>query len=488
MEFGGLSWVFTLENGEDESEGVGDEGVEEIEDLVAVGLSLLTLSAVIPSFTHPSCYSNSNTATSCHPPQYQVILFFCSLYLVAIAQGGHRTCVQAFGADQFDGQDPEESKSKSSFFNWWLFGLCGGSICSQLILTYIQDNLNWGLGFGIPCVCTVLALAVFLLGRKNYRYSRCDDNINPFGSFLRVLVAAVRNRRATPPTATVDEEGEAPLLPTGSNQFRFLNKALVIEADNSMEGWVTCNVSEVEEAKAVLRLVPIWATCIIYGTVYAQYHTFFTKQGATMDRKIGKGFQIPPASLQFFTSFSVLLFIPIYDRLLVPMARNFTKIPSGITMLQRIGIGIVLSMIAMVVAALVEMERLETAIDSKIVDIPKATIPMSVWWLVPQYILFGISNVFTRVGLQEFFYEQMPNRLRSVGLALYLSIFGVGNLLSSFLISGIEKVTGGDGQQSWFSNNLNRAHLDYFYWLLAILLAVGFVVYLYFAKSFIYSR
>ncbi|KAG6738776.1 hypothetical protein POTOM_058398 [Populus tomentosa] len=108
---------------------------------------------------------------------------------------------------------------------------------------------------------------------------------------------------------------------------------------------------------------------------------------------------------------------------------------------QRIGTGIFLSVATMVIAALVEMKRLKTAQEHGLVDLPDVTIPMSFWWLIPQYVLFGIAQSFTMVALQEFFYDQVPSDLRSVGISLKLSIFGAGNFLSSFLISVIEKAT-----------------------------------------------
>ena len=262
----------------------------------------------------------------------------------------------------------------------------------------------------------------------------------------------------------------------------------MLSLDCHKEEGKACTISEVEEAKAGLRLFPIWATSLVYAIVYAQHSTFFTEQGATLDRTLFPGFKIPAASLQSFINLAIVLFIPIYDLIFVPIARAFTAKPSGITMLQRIGIGMLLSAASMVVAALVEIIRLKTAQDYGLVDLPNVTIPMSIWWLVPQYVLFGIADVFTMVGLQEFFYDQVPNELRSVGLGLYLSIFGVGSFLSSFLISAIEKATDVDGQDSWFANNLNRAHLDYFYWLLAGLSIINLAAYLYFAKSYIYNR
>ncbi|KAL2893521.1 Protein NRT1/ PTR FAMILY 5.10 [Bienertia sinuspersici] len=121
----------------------------------------------------------------------------------------------------------------------------------------------------------------------------------------------------------------------------------------------------------------------------------------------------------------------------------------------------------MAVAAVIERKRLMVAVQHGLIDLPHITIPMSIWWLLPQYVFFGILEAFTMVGLQEFFYSQVPNELRSVGLSLYLSIFGLGGLLSSFLVSLINKASSRGGGESWFPDNLNRAHLDYFYWLLA---------------------
>jgi solute carrier family 15 (peptide/histidine transporter), member 3/4 len=111
--------------------------------------------------------------------------------------------------------------------------------------------------------------------------------------------------------------------------------------------------------------------------------------------------------ITFTGTISIILFIPIYDRLIVPVARKISKISSGITMLQRVGTGIAVSLLTMVVAALVEMKRLKTAREYGLVDLPDATVPMSLWWVVPQYILIGMADVFTVVGLQEFFYDQV---------------------------------------------------------------------------------
>ncbi|KAG2322430.1 hypothetical protein Bca4012_056817 [Brassica carinata] len=444
--------------------------------IYVLGMALLTLSALLVPVTSENTESTSSSLLS--------LLFFFSLYLVAVGQSGHKPCVQAFGADQFDEKDTKEKRERSSFFNWWYLSMSAGICLAIVVVVYIQEAVGWALGFGIPCVFMVISLVLFVLGRRSYRYSksRQEKETNPFTRIGRVFLVAFKNRRLS----QVQTELEA--NPSqGEVCDRFLNKALLSPHASTEEDNV-CSVSDVEEATALVRLIPVWLTTLGYALPYAQYMTFFTKQGATLERTIFPGVKIPSASLQVLIGVSIVLFVPIYDRVLVPVARSITKDPCGITTLKRIGTGMVLATLTMVVAALVESKRIQTAKEYGLIDQPETTVPMSIWWLVPQYLMLGLADVLTLVGMQEFFYSQVPTELRSIGLALYLSALGVGSLLSSLLVSVIDLVTGGDAGNSWFNSNLNRAHLDYFYWLLASVSAVGFSVFLFVSKSYIYRR
>ncbi|KAE8778256.1 protein NRT1/ PTR FAMILY 5.10-like [Hordeum vulgare] len=424
--------------------------------LFVVSMGMLTLSSALPVFHSDGCTSFTSLSGACSPSPVQVTIFYVSLYLVALAEAGHKPCAQAFGADQFDQHHPEESVSRSSFFNWWYFGMCSGTAATTMVSSYIQDNIGWGLGFGIPCLVMVLALAIFLLGTRRYRYYTSTQS-SPFARLARAFVALIKGSKSSQCASTLAGEDA---------EF---------------------NADHREEVRGLLRLFPIWATCIIYAVIFSQSSTFFTKQAATLDRRIGATFRVPPAALQTFISLTIITFIPVYDRLFVPAARRFTRLSSGITMLQRIGTGLVLALVAMVVAALVEARRLGVAREAGLVDDPKAALPMSLWWMVPQYVLFGLSDVFAMIGLQEFFYDQVPDALRSLGLAFFLSIFGVGHFFSSFLISAIDGYTKKSGA-SWFSNNLNRAHLDYFYWLLAGLCAAELAAFVVVSRVYVYKK
>lgn len=121
--------------------------------------------------------------------------------------------------------------------------------------------------------------------------------------------------------------------------------------------WRLCFQTQVEQVKLILCLIPVWTCCSMFGLVQSFVETFFTKQGSIMIRSIGSNFKLPQASLQIFVFLTVIVVIPIYDRVFVPTTRKIMGHSSGVTILQRIGIGLFLPIITMVVLGLVEAKR-----------------------------------------------------------------------------------------------------------------------------------
>ncbi|KAK8644260.1 hypothetical protein V6N13_123571 [Hibiscus sabdariffa] len=151
---------------------------------------------------------------------------------------------------------------------------------------------------------------------------------------------------------------------------------------------------------------------------------------------IGRNFKIPPATLQSAITLSIILLMPLYDKVLIPITKMVTRNEKGITLMQRMGVGMFLSIIAMMIAAVVETKRLE--ISRTMDNRESETVPLSILWLLPQYVVLGISDIFTVVGMQEFFYNEVPVGMRTMGFALYTSVFRVGSFLSALMISVIE--------------------------------------------------
>lgn len=249
--------------------------------------------------------------------------------------------------------------------------------------------------------------------------------------------------------------------------------------------WYLSTLTDVEEVKLVIRMLPIWATTIMFWTVYAQMTTFSVSQATTMDRHIGKSFQIPPASLTVFFVGSILLTVPIYDRVVVPITRRWLKNPQGLTPLQRIGVGLVFSILAMVVAALTEIKRLRVAQSHGLSHDTKGVVPMSVFWLVPQFFFVGSGEAFTYIGQLDFFLRECPKGMKTMSTGLFLSTLSLGFFVSSLLVSVVHKVTGQG--RPWLADNLNQGKLYDFYWLLAILSGLNFGLYLVCAKWYVYK-
>ncbi|XWS60610.1 hypothetical protein CRYUN_Cryun07bG0050200 [Craigia yunnanensis] len=280
-----------------------------------MGLLILTVQAHVPSLKPPTC-ALASTQISCQKVNgYKAAMFFTGLYLVAL------------------------------------------------------DNKGWQWGFAIATATILTSIPVFLLGSPIYRTKIPAGS--PITTMFKVLAAAIYNNcksknpsnavmgMETSPSSynTETSEGEESNInvkvPSLIEDLKFLNKAIKGKPVSQM---LQCTVKQVEEVKVVRRIIPIFMCTIILNCCLAQLSTFFVQQAATMNTKIGS-FKVPPASLPVFPVIFMMILAPTYNHVIIPFAKKVTKTEMGITDFQRIGIGLVLSIIAMTVAALVEIRK-----------------------------------------------------------------------------------------------------------------------------------
>ncbi|KAL6912230.1 hypothetical protein ACP4OV_001035 [Aristida adscensionis] len=452
--------------------------------IYVTGLVILSLASYFLLVKPSGC---GGAGAHCEPPSATAVaLFYLSTYMIAFGNGGYQPSVATFGADQFDETDPMEQRSKVAYFSYFYLALNVGSIFSNTVLVYYEDSGRWVMGFWVSSAAAALALVFFLLGTPNYRYFKSSGN--PLTRVAQVFVAAFRKRHAEVPPGELLHEVEGAEAPTKaspsrrsmrrilhSDGLRFLDRAAAVTeeehgaaASGRKNPWRLCTVTQVEEVKCILRMLPIWLCTIVYSVVFTQMASLFVEQGAFMNTTIGS-FRVPAASMSVFDILSVLASVAIYRRALVPVMSRLSGNPQGLTELQRMGVGLVIGMAAMVVAGVVEVERL------KRVAAPEQPSSLSVLWQVPQYALIGASEVFMYVGQLEFFNGQAPDGVKSFGSALCMASISLGNYVSILLVSMVTTFTAGEG---WIPGNLNSGHLDRFYFLLAALSLVDLAVYI----------
>ncbi|XWS69772.1 hypothetical protein CRYUN_Cryun04dG0207300 [Craigia yunnanensis] len=465
-----------------------------------LGLIILTMQARMPSLKPPECSPSTPSIPCQEVGGGKAAMLFIGLYLVALGVGGIKGSLPTHGAEQFDESTLQGRKQRSTFFNYFVFCLSCGALIAVTFVVWIEDNKGWEWGFAISTIAILLSIPIFLVGSTFYR------NKIPFGSPLtticKVLVAAMMNsctsrsssnaiaNQVTSPSYQTEtskeaeenaEQSEQPdQIPTES--VKFLNRAVVNKpAHPALE----CSVQQVEEVKIVLKILPIFACTIVLNCCLAQLSTFSVEQAATMNTKLGS-LKIPPASLPVFPVVFIMILAPVYDHFIIPFARKVTKTEMGITHLQRIGIGLFLSIIAMAVAALVEIKRKRVATHSGLLDSTNP-LPITFFWIALQYLFLGSADLFTLAGLLEFFFTEAPSSMRSLATSLSWASLAMGYYLSSVIVSIVNNVTYNSGHKPWLSGHaINHYHLERFYWLMCVLSTLNCLHYLFWAMRYKY--
>ncbi|KAF2910500.1 hypothetical protein DAI22_11g104500 [Oryza sativa Japonica Group] len=465
-----------------------------------IGYIVLALQAYTPSLHPPPCNPAATTAaasTTCEPVRgANLSLLLLGLYLVPIGDGAMKACLPGLGGDQFDPADPDEQRQEVSFYNWYTFAASTGGLVGLVFIVWVENSKGWGIGFAICAAFVLLGLLVWAAAFPLYR-NRLPTG-SPITRILQVFVAAFRKRNVRLPEdpselkqINQDDDNNALEVLPRTDGFGCLEKAAV-RTGNDAGAWSLCSVNQVEETKILLRMAPIFAAAVLGYIPMPLILTFTVQQGSTMNTKLGS-VHISPATLFLIPIIFQLVILILYDRVIVPPLRRLTGYVGGVTHLQRIGVGFIATIMATAVAAVVEIRRKSAADESSLAD-GTAGIPLSVFWLTPQFFLIGIFDVTSFVGLLEFFCSEVSMGMKSIGSSIFYCILGVSAWLGSLLIQVTNRVTrrggkGNGGSGGWLDGaNLNNGKLERFYVVLCIIEVVALLSYVFFARRYVYRN
>lgn len=485
----------------------------------------------------------------CIPGNISSTVIFIGMYIIALASGGIKPNVSTMGADQFNDNYPQDRKEKESFFNWFYWSINLGALISYTLVSYICQfgipslgGVPWGffVGYSIPAIMMGIAILVFLSGTKRYTLTIPQGSL--LGVAFQMLYESLwSNRHIILPSTT---STNSILLSNQKNyKLNFLYRA------SKDYGGSFTNI-QIESIQQVIKLIPYSLVMIPYWSVYSQMSTGFQNQGCQMDLSLGN-IKIPVSALNMFDTAIILLLVPIFDTFLYPfLKRNgyplsmLKKIGLGfllalVAMLTAAWVeeyrlsqapppgDFYDSKARMNISPCQQLDdynpylyqqwinsHSSTSVQDSdeaflsmpaychlICDFPPAVpitnislaciqcddIPqmtsVSVFLQIPQFALIGASEILASVTALEFFYSQSPVAMRSLCSAMNLLTSALGSLLMIPLL----KLVNANPKQQWLPSNLDKGHLNWYFYVLAIIMAVNQIYFWWLTKSYEYN-
>ncbi len=248
-------------------------------------------------------------------------------------------------------------------FGWFYFAINVGALASILFAEPLLHRFGPSVAFGVPGVLMALATVVFWTGREKFVH------IPPGGmAFLREVFS---------------REGLA----------------------------------------ALGKLFIIYSFIAMFWALFDQQGSAWVLQAERMDRNFVVNWD--PSQAQWLNPALVLLFIPLFNRVIYPFFERFWPL----TPLRRISIGLFLTVPAFLLPAWLEA-RLDAGETVNII------------WQLGGYMIITAAEILVSITALEFSYTQAPKRMKSLVMGAFLMSVSIGNLFTAAVNVFIQNADG----------------------------------------------
>ncbi|KAF2766006.1 PTR2-domain-containing protein [Teratosphaeria nubilosa] len=291
---------------------------------------------------------------------------------------------------------------------YMVFYFCINLGCLSLLATPFMEKYKGFWTAYLMCWCMFcVGIAVLISCRKKYivrppRGSIITDSFKALG-----MMIANRNTDAAKPTW---------------------------RAANGRTKPVPWNDHFVDELKRALMACKVFTFYPIFWVCYGQFSSNFVSQAAQME-----GHGMPNDVMQNFDPISILVFIPILDKLVYPYLRRWHI---ELKPMARITIGFFLAGLCLAYAAIVQHIIYSSgpcygrpgACPAGLDGETKLPNHVHIVVQTPAYVLIGVSEIFISVTGLEYAYTKAPPSMKSFVQSLYLFTNAIGSALNEALV------------------------------------------------------
>ncbi|KAK9073110.1 hypothetical protein SSX86_007433 [Deinandra increscens subsp. villosa] len=428
----------------------------------ALGMGFLSIST--PSWLYTRITGSCGEYKMKCISETQLSLFYWALILILIGRSARQATMETLN---FKGNANERELKKHFVTSGSYFAVLHPSL-----LVFAP----WSIIFGISSICS--SLAVFLLMGKSWSHKLYINKPerSPVTSVLRVFMATILKINQKLPYESaflfkeIDQDNSSL---RGRSSLRFLEKA-AIEPPNGkgrrLNRWTLCNFQEVEDAKTLVRMLPVGLMFAFLVLINSIASVYFLQQAKRLKPLSVYGIEVVNMSNLIFFYISAKEELHKEGRNYNRMLQNKEKLFRGVKE------ALIHAIIYCVVAALVEKSRLSVIRKHGLAYRPDhEIIPMTIFWFFPQaFVLgrfYGILERIVRISLAE----EMPLPMRNLKKFVFDGFVGVGIISGVVVVYLVGKVSEMGGGANWFQHDTENRRLDLFYWVLTVLCILVFI-------------
>ncbi|EMD70065.1 hypothetical protein GGP41_000217 [Bipolaris sorokiniana] len=340
-------------------------------------------------------------------PNGALASFILGLILFGAGVGLFKCCISPLIAEQYEASHPratirvepngervivDPGITYSRIYMRYYLLINVGALVGQVSMVYAEKYVGFWLSFTLPTILFVFCPLLMVVFSKHYVKKPPQGDV--LLKSLRVYGLVLKGRFSINPMRTWKNFSD-PNIWDSAKPSKMANKP----------SWMTFDDAWVEEVRRGIKACEVFLWLPIFWLPYSQMTSNLVSQASTMKLN-----GVPNDIVHNLNPFTLLIFIPIFDKVIYPKLAHW-----GIKFspLKKIQAGFVCALLSMVVAAVIQhfiYEKSPCGRNAGSCDVPP---DLSVWTQVPAYVLIAFSEIFASITGLEYAYTKAPRNMRS---------------------------------------------------------------------------